>query len=67
MDLTEEEVDARFTGMGTQNMIADIQEQDGIEVPDDFQDRNWAIVQDLMQTELQPVPHAREMLERFTP
>ena len=60
--LTEEEVDARFTGMGTQNMIADIRAKDGIEVPDDFQDRNWAIVQDLMHQELQSVPHAREML-----
>ena len=61
--MTEEEVDARFTGMGTQNMIADIEAKDGIKVPADFQDRNWAIVQDLMHKELQPVPHAREMLE----
>ena len=65
--MTEAEVDARFTGMGTQNMIADIEAKDGIKVPADFQDRNWTIVQDMMHQELQAVPFAREMLAALPP
>ena len=60
--LTEAEADARFTGMGTQHMIADIEAKEGITVPADFQDRNWAIVKELMKTDLETVPHAKEML-----
>ena len=62
LDLTLDEVDERFTGMGSQQMVASLQEHDGLVVPDDFQDRNWAVVQRLMRAQLEPVPHAREML-----
>lgn len=63
LHMSMEEVDARFTGMGSQQMIADIREKDGLEVPDDFEAQNWRIVQKLIREQLEPVPHAPEMLE----
>lgn len=63
LNLTVDEVDERFTGMGSQQMVASLMEHDGLIVPDDFQERNWVIVQRLMREQLQPVPGAREMLE----
>ena len=62
LGLTIDEVDERFTGMGSQQMVASLQEHDGLVVPDDFQERNWTIVQRLMRDQLEPVPHAPEML-----
>lgn len=67
LNLTIDEVDERFTGMGSQQMVASLQEHEGLIVPADFQERNWAIVQRLMREQLQPVPGAREMLESLPP
>ncbi len=67
LNMSLEEVDARFTGMGSQQMIADIREKDGLDVGDDFEERNWRIVQRLMRERLEPVPHAPEMLENLPP
>ncbi len=62
LNMTLDEVDERFTGMGSQQMVASLQKHEGLVVPDDFQARNWAIVQRLMREQLQPVPGAPEML-----
>ena len=67
LDIKLEEVEARFRGMGSQQMIADLHENDGLIVPDDFQERNWQIVQRLMREQLEPVPHARDMLAALPP
>lgn len=67
LPMTLEEVEARFIGMGSQQMIEDLHVTDGLIVPDDFQARNWRIVQRLMHERLQAVPHAAQMLADLPP
>ncbi len=62
LNMTLDEVDERFTGMGSQQMVTSLQDHEGLIVPEDFQERNWTIVQRLMREQLQPVPGAPEML-----
>ena len=67
LDLTLEEAERRFSGMGSQQMVTSLQQQDGLIVPEDFQAQNWAIVQRLMREQLQPVRHVPEMLAALPP
>ena len=65
LHLNLEEVETRFAGMDSQQIISDLREKDGLDVPEDFKLRNWSIVQRLMRAQLEPVPHAPEMLEEI--
>jgi HAD superfamily hydrolase (TIGR01509 family) len=62
--LTEAESRARFTGMSIASVKAAVEKQEGILLPDDFEDELWRRDQTVFARDLAPIPGIANLLSR---
>lgn len=65
-EITAAEVAARFIGRPTQDMLSELEAEQGIPVPAGFRDHLLACVLDSFASELRAVPNAAAALERIS-
>lgn len=65
-EITADEVAARFVGRPTQDMLSELEAEQGIPVPAGFRDHLLACVLDSFASDLEPVPNVAAALARIT-